>query len=65
MNVPQAIPMALSTLDLSLFVDGSKSQRYDFASNLRQGLARHGFLKIVNHGISEEEISEAFTWVSL
>lgn len=57
--------MALPTLDLSLFTNGHHDAREAFAADLREELSRHGFVKIVGHGLSNEDIGEVFEWVSL
>lgn len=57
--------MALASLDLSHFINGSHETREAFASNLRKELSRHGFVKVVGHGISDENIEKVFKWVSL
>lgn len=46
--------MDLPTLDLCLFVHGSSSERVLLAEALTKSLREHGFVKLVNHGISEE-----------
>ncbi|KAL9006071.1 MAG: hypothetical protein Q9188_001198 [Gyalolechia gomerana] len=55
--------MALATLDLSLFTNGHHDAREAFAADLREELSRHGFVKIVGHGLSNEDIGEVFEWV--
>lgn len=57
--------MALATLDLSLFTNGNHNTREAFAADLRKELSRHGFVKIVCHGLSDEDIGEVFEWVSV
>jgi isopenicillin N synthase-like dioxygenase len=53
----------LPALDLSHFLqDGT---RQDFAEQLRNSLAQHGFVKIINHGIGESSINQLFDKVSL
>ncbi|KAI4279899.1 MAG: hypothetical protein L6R38_004885 [Xanthoria sp. 2 TBL-2021] len=54
--------MALATLDLSLFTNGNHNTREAFAADLRKELSRHGFVKIVCHGLSDEDIGEVFEW---
>ena len=56
--------MASPVLDLSSFVEGNSSQRQQFASELLKGLKRHGFVKIVGHGIKDSEVKTLFEWVS-
>ena len=56
--------MALKTLNLSLFRGEKDAERRGFAADLRREFVQHGFVKIIGHGISEEDIEEAFAWVS-
>lgn len=55
--------MTLPTLDLSLFTNGSDTVRRKLASDLLDSLSHHGFVKLVNHGISEKTVSRLFEWV--
>lgn len=55
--------MTLSRLDLSLFTSGNATDRRHFASDLLESLRRHGFVKIVNHGIPEHIVARLFQWV--
>jgi isopenicillin N synthase-like dioxygenase len=55
--------MALLTLDLSRFTDGSELERQQLASDLLASLSQHGFVKLVNHGIPDEAVSKLFDWV--
>jgi isopenicillin N synthase-like dioxygenase len=55
--------MALPTLDLSRFTDGSELERQKLASDLLASLSQHGFVKLVNHGIPDETVSKLFDWV--
>lgn len=52
----------IQTLDGSLW-NGSAADRTQFAEGLRAGLAEHGFVKIVNHGIPDEQVAALFKWV--
>lgn len=56
--------MAIATLDLSLFESSHSEQRDEFALDLRRELTRHGFVKIVGHGVSDADVAKAFEWVS-
>ena len=56
--------MTLPTLDLSLFASSKEIQRIQFASDLLDSLSLHGFVKLVNHGISDKTIDQLFEWVS-
>lgn len=55
--------MALPVLDLSSFAEGDISQRQQFASELLESLNKHGFVKIVGHGMEEIEVERLFEWV--
>ncbi|KAL8873407.1 MAG: hypothetical protein Q9198_007029 [Flavoplaca austrocitrina] len=54
--------MALATLDLSLFTSGRHDTQEAFAADLRRELTRHGFVKIVGHGLSNGDINQVFAW---
>ncbi|KAL8649434.1 MAG: hypothetical protein Q9226_005579 [Calogaya cf. arnoldii] len=54
--------MALKTLDLSLFINGRHETRKTFAADLKEELTRHGFVKVVGHGLSNEDIERVFEW---
>ncbi|KAI4270108.1 MAG: hypothetical protein LQ337_006893 [Flavoplaca oasis] len=54
--------MALATLDLSLYTTGRPDAQEAFAADLRRELTRHGFVKIVGHGLSNEGINQVFAW---
>ncbi|KAH7154723.1 oxidoreductase [Fusarium sp. MPI-SDFR-AT-0072] len=49
----------LPTLDLAHFLQEG-SRRQEFADRLRDSLIQHGFVKIVNHGISESSVEQLF-----
>ena len=57
--------MALPTLDLSHFTDGNATDRKSFESELLSSLSEHGFVKLVNHGITDEVACELFEWVNI
>ncbi|KAL8889960.1 MAG: hypothetical protein Q9215_002829 [Flavoplaca cf. flavocitrina] len=54
--------MALATLDLSLFTAGRHDTQEAFAAELRREVTRHGFVKIVGHGLSNGDINQVFAW---
>lgn len=56
--------MVLVTLDLSHFIDGPDSQRFEFANDLLNAFKKHGFVKLRNHGFSEDTIQELFSLVT-
>ena len=57
--------MTLSRLDLSLFTSGNATDSQHLASDLLESLRRHGFVKIVNHGIPDHTVAKMFEWVSV
>lgn len=56
--------MAIPTLDLSRFTCGPEWDRQQLAADLLDSFAKHGFVKLVNHGISNREVSDLFDMVS-
>ncbi len=50
-------------LDFSAFTNGTAIQREQFCSELVAGLSQLGFIKLINHGLSKDEIVEVFSWV--
>lgn len=57
--------MSLSTLDTSLFFNGSKAEQNQFVRELMDGFDKHGCVKLRNHGISGQSILNTFEVVSL
>lgn len=57
--------MTLPTLDLSLFTSGNASQQMQLVLDLLDSLSRHGFVKLVNHGISDQTVTQLFEWVRI
>jgi isopenicillin N synthase-like dioxygenase len=55
--------MTLPTLDLSRFTEGRDLERQQLASDLLASLSQHGFVKLVNHGLTDEAVSKLFDWV--
>ncbi|KAI5921648.1 putative gibberellin 20-oxidase [Camillea tinctor] len=53
--------MQVPTLDFS-HLHGSDEERLAFSRALLQGFSEIGFVKIINHGFSEEDISQLFSW---
>jgi isopenicillin N synthase-like dioxygenase len=52
--------MKIETLDFSKFHVGTDAERYEFSTVLLKGFANTGFVKLINHGFSQEEISQLF-----
>ena len=57
--------MALPKIDLSLFTKGSQRDREQVALDLLNGFSKHGFVKIVSHGILQADVVKVFEWVRL
>ena len=55
--------MELPVLDFSAFSDGTSVQRKELCAALLHECKTFGFVKLVNHGISNEEIAALFSWV--
>jgi len=55
--------MDLPTLDFAKWSSGDATDRYRFAKDLANSLIDHGFVKMINHGMSDEEIRDIFYWV--
>jgi isopenicillin N synthase-like dioxygenase len=55
--------MAVLTLDYEKFHSGTEAERREFAQTLLDGFKRVGFVKLVNHGFSSEEIEDIYQWV--
>ena len=61
----QLATMTRSTLDLSLFTHGNEVERQQLASNLLENLSQHGFVVLINHGISDSTVRKLFEWVCM
>ncbi|KAI0815550.1 putative gibberellin 20-oxidase [Xylaria sp. FL0064] len=57
--------MSLPRLDFSLFLNADESERQKLASELFASLAKHGFVRLVNHGITDSEVKRLFQWSRL
>src|ERR1700761_3122323 len=55
----------LNTLDFSKFISGTELERAELAKELVESFKQHGFAKLINHGVKDEQVSELFKWVSL
>lgn len=55
--------MELPRLNLSLFTRGSDTERLQFAADLLSSLSAHGFVKLVNHGFADEDLSNLWEMV--
>ena len=52
--------MELQVLDLHHFTCGNRSQRTEFGTLLLDGCVKHGFVKLTNHGFTDEFIQALF-----
>jgi isopenicillin N synthase-like dioxygenase len=57
--------MAVPILDLSRFMNGSAIEEQEFAHDLLNGFTGSGFVKLVNHGISDKTIQKLFSFVGI
>lgn len=55
--------MDLPTLDFSHFCHGSKEQRLGLAIALVDSFKKHGFVKLINHGIPEDTVKKYLSGV--
>lgn len=55
--------MDLPSLDFAKWTHGDTADRSQFAKDLAGSLIDHGFVKMINHGMSDEDIREIFDWV--
>lgn len=55
--------MEVKTLDFSLYSRGSDEERALFVSQLLDSVTTNGFAKLINHGVPDEFVKEAFNWV--
>lgn len=51
-------------LDMSWYTSGTEFEKSSFCESLLQAFSHQGMIKLVNHGISEDDIKGAFKWVS-
>jgi isopenicillin N synthase-like dioxygenase len=50
-------------LDFSLFLNGTEEEKQSLCGGLLKGFKEFGFVKLMNHGISDESIQILFDWV--
>lgn len=58
------VDVKVPTLDGSKWLHGTNTERQEFADELLHCLQRHGFAKLVNHGISDDGVADLYRWVS-
>lgn len=51
-------------LDFSTYTNGTEEEQATFCQDIRHSLNTVGFVKLINHGISNDTIDKAFHWVS-
>lgn len=56
--------MQVPTLDFSHFSNGNEAQKLAVSIALVESFSNHGFVKVINHGVSETSIGELATLVS-
>ena len=54
----------VETLDFNTFYSSNARIRTKFCENLVTSIGKHGFVKLVNHGIPKALVQEAFEIVS-
>ena len=55
----------LPVLNYAKYAQGIVTERLKFANDLVESFKKYGFVKIVNHGISDEQVQQIFEWVGL
>ncbi|KAL8692118.1 MAG: hypothetical protein Q9218_002786 [Villophora microphyllina] len=60
-SMPETMDPIL-TVDYSHWISGTEEQRHGFVENLMKSLDNTGFVKLINHGFSEQQLKEAFDW---
>lgn len=58
-----ATPPTLPILDFSHFHSDSETERSELIETLTSNLEQNGAVRLINHGVSDEVISELFDWV--
>jgi isopenicillin N synthase-like dioxygenase len=55
--------MALPTLNFSLFTKGTDAQREQLGSAISESFRKHGFVKLINHGVPQDMLDKLFAIV--
>lgn len=55
--------MDLPILDLAALLGGTRTTREELCRALLHECKTFGFVKLVNHGISDEQVAALFDWV--
>jgi len=55
--------LELPLLDGEKYTRGTPEQKVEFANALLECLKKHGFAKIINHGLDDAWVSELYEWV--
>lgn len=53
------------TLDYRDWTSGTEEQRQGFVEQIMKSLETTGFVKLINHGFDEQQLTEAFEFVRL
>jgi isopenicillin N synthase-like dioxygenase len=59
-----ASTLIIPTLDWAEYRSGDKTKRVKISKSLADSFKRYGFVKLVNHGFSDEYTQELFNEVS-
>ncbi|KAL4884487.1 putative gibberellin 20-oxidase [Aspergillus karnatakaensis] len=54
--------MSVLKLDFAKFHSGTEAERREFGQALLDGFTTTGFVKLVNHGFSKDEMADIFQW---
>ncbi|KAK9414989.1 putative Oxoglutarate/iron-dependent oxygenase [Seiridium unicorne] len=52
----------LPTLDFSKFYFGSEDEKGRLGENIVKSFVKHGFVKLINHGIRDDTVAKSFQW---
>ena len=55
----------LPIFDYAKYDKGIVTERLEFANDLVESFKKYGFVKIVNHGITDEHVQRIFEWVGM
>lgn len=58
-------PRTVSRLDFGKFLHGNEQEQKELCRKLVEAFRNEGFVKLRNHGVSNERVSGVFEWVSV
>ncbi|KAJ5516408.1 hypothetical protein N7527_007968 [Penicillium freii] len=58
--MPSAVPVSIPIIDFQKFTQGSATEKTECSDLLRQSLSTHGFARIINSGIPDQDIDRCF-----